>query len=422
MDYTKVPKELIYTDKLHLEDFGTDNRTTLNGQLSIVVRRYLFVEMGRNDYRAILLYLLNEAHYLTTMLLMDDNADDVFDVYVKSVLKDSPYPEDISNIFRRLTLAICYIYLERPSIDSLTVRTIRRHLRNHAFEFIYLNSELSGYKHPEAKEFKPVTLTEKLVNMVNWKTLTNNFRPEAIKDYLDYLGETKKEKRLLIMSIYKQLIHHGELYSVPYSVDSLLATRYRQAGGRIWDMVSENQNRLSKISNDLDEIGNYFEKINIDAPQLLFDQMRQKSRIEMLEKENRELKQQNRLLTEELNNKTAYYEKQKTISHNHEEMKQREEALKGQIRDMKKIIDNLQGKLGNKAIQLKYIVESIKNKAEFAGLKEAYLLFEQIDLMLYEEPVWRENRSELVNFFKERNKERNVGIVMLDNHGTVNSK
>ena len=419
MDYTKVPKELIYTDKFHLEDFGTNDRTTLNGQLSIVVRRYLFVEMGRNDYRAILLYLLNEAHYLTTMFLMDDNADEVFDVYVKSVMKESPYPEDISNIFRRLTLAICYIYLERPSIDSLTIRTIRRHLRNHAFEFIYLNSELSGCKHPEAEEFKPVTLTEKMLNEVNWKTLTNNFRPEAIKDYLDYLGSTKKEKRLLIMSIYKQLTTSGEMYSVPYSVDSLLATRYRQAGGRVWDMISANVNGISKISYDLNY---YFENTKTDAPQLLYDQMRQKSRIEILEKENRELKQQNRLLMEELNNKTAYFEKQKAISHNHEEMKQREEALKGQIREMKKIIDSLQEKFGNKAIQLKYIVESIKNKADFAGLKEAYLQFEQIDLMLYEEPVWRENRSELVEFFRERNKERHTSILMLDNHGTVNSK
>ena len=186
MDYTKVPRELIYKDLDHLEDFNIGNRYSLNGQLYNMVRRYLFVEMGRNDYRTILLYILNEAYYLTTMLLMDDNADndDVFNVYIKSILKDSPYPDEISSILRRLTMAICYINLERPSTESLKVRTIRRHLRNHAFEFIYLNSEISDYEHPDSKLFKPVALTEELLEQVKWRDLTDNFRPEIIKDFL----------------------------------------------------------------------------------------------------------------------------------------------------------------------------------------------------------------------------------------------
>ena len=419
MDYTKVPRELIYKDQNRLEDFGTNDRYTLNGQIYNMVRRYLFVEMGRSDYRGILLYILNEAHYLTTMLLMDDNADEIFDVYIKSVLKDSPYPEEISNIFRRLTLAICYIYLERPSVDSLKVRTIRRHLRNHAFEFIYLNSEISECEHPDGKAFKPVALTEELLKQVDWKSLTDNFKPDIIKGFLDYLGETKKEKRLLIKTMYLKLTDFGELYAVPYSVDSLLAKRYREAGGSLGDLLA-----LRKMKYDEKEADMMVKLLKEpDSYKLLYDQIRQKTRIDGYEKEIRELKQRNRLLEEELNTMKLKYEQQHAIAVSQTEKNKAEEDLREQVREMKKIIEDLQKKMGNKAIQLKYIVESIKNKADFAGLKEAYYQFEQIDLMLYEEPVWRENRSELVEFFKERNKKpEKGGVVFMDNHGTVNNK
>lgn len=420
MDYTKVPRELIYKDLDHLEDFNIGNRYSLNGQLYNMVRRYLFVEMGRNDYRTILLYILNEAYYLTTMLLMDDNADndDVFNVYIKSILKDSPYPDEISSILRRLTMAICYINLERPSTESLKVRTIRRHLRNHAFEFIYLNSEISDYEHPDSKLFKPVALTEELLEQVKWRDLTDNFRPEIIKDFLDYLGESKKEKRLLIKSMYLQLTNSGEMYSVPYSVDSLLASRYREAGGRIWDLLSIRREEID------DEELNKMVKLlkEPDTYKMLYNQLRQNTRIEGYEREIRELKQRNRLLEEKLNEMNLKYEQQHAIATSQNEKNRVEEDLRGRIRVMKKIIEDLQSKMGNKAIQLKYIVESIKNKADFAGLKEAYYQFEQIDLMLYEEPVWRENRSELVEFFKERNKApEKAGVVFMDNHGTVNN-
>lgn len=404
MNYTEVPRELIYKYKEHLVDFDIDKRYSLNGQLFILMRRYLFVELGRNDYRAILLMILNEAYYLTTMLLKDDNADENFEAYIKCVLKSSPYPGDINGIFRRLVFALSYIYLERPSVESLNVKTVRRHLRNHAFEFVFLNSEISEYAHPDTNEFKSVTLTEELLEQVNWKELTNNFRPESVKDFIDYLGDTKKEKRLLVKSMYLQLTTSGEMYSVPYSVDSILVSRYRQAGGKTMDLISFLKKEIGSIEG-VDKLC-----FNKEFDIKLYDQMKQKSRIESVEKENRYLKQRNRQLEDELTNMKMRYEKQCAITLDQKEQRLREENLKVKIAEMNKIIDALQVKLGNKAIQLKYIVESIKSKADFAGLKEAYYLFEQIDLMLYEEPVWRENRSELVEFFRERNSHKAINV------------
>ena len=73
MDYTKVPRELIYSDRKFSSDFRLGDRETLNGQLSLLMRRFLFIELGRNDYQAIIIHIMNEAYYLTTMLLKDDN-------------------------------------------------------------------------------------------------------------------------------------------------------------------------------------------------------------------------------------------------------------------------------------------------------------------------------------------------------------
>ena len=420
MDYTKVPRELIYSDRKFSSDFRLGDRETLNGQLSLLMRRFLFIELGRNDYQAIIIHIMNEAYYPTTMLLKDDNADDMFNEYVKSVLKESPYPEDITNIFRRLVLALSYIYLERASMDSLKVRTVRRHLRNHAFEFIYLNSEIVEFPHPAPSEFKMRKLTEELVSNVNWKDVTNNYRTERVKEILDYLGDSKTEKRLLIIAIYRQMISSDYLSSVPYSTDNLLLLRYREAGGKMWDLVSIHTKEHPNIQFPFDNMS----KAKPLSTDMVYDQMRQRSRLETLEKENRELKQHNRLLTEELYALRENIKQQQATKLGHDELEQREASLKEQIREMNSIINNLQKKLGNKAIQLKYIVESIKNKADFVGLKDAYYLFEQIDLMLIEEPVWRENRSELVSFFRERNKqqEKTPGVMFLDNHGIVNNK
>lgn len=420
MDYTKVPRELIYSDRKFSSDFRLGDRETLNGQLSLLMRRFLFIELGRNDYQAIIIHIMNEAYYLTTMLLKDDNADDMFNEYVKSVLKESPYPEDITNIFRRLVLALSYIYLERASMDSLKVRTVRRHLRNHAFEFIYLNSEIVEFPHPAPSEFKMRKLTEELVSNVNWKDVTNNYRTDRVKEILDYLGDSKTEKRLLIIAIYRQMISSDYLSSVPYSTDNLLSLRYREAGGKMWDLVSIH----TKEHPDIQFLFDNMSKAKPFSTDMVYDQMRQRSRLEKLEKENRELKQQNRLLTEEMFAIKKNLKQQEATKLSQEELKHREATLKDQIREMNSIINNLQKKLGNKAIQLKYIVESIKNKADFVGLKDAYYLFEQIDLMLFEEPVWRENRSELVSFFKERNKQKgdSPSVMILDNHGIVNNK
>jgi hypothetical protein len=127
-----------------------------------------------------------------------------------------------------------------------------------------------------------------------------------------------------------------------------------------------------------------------------------------LEKQNKLLEDSNRQLKEQLYRMQVECEQQKARVLSQKEQQHREEQLQTRINEMSKIITTMQGKVGNKAIQLKYIVESIKNKAVFVGLREAYELFETINSMLCEEPVWIENRHELQDFFKECKKNNNA--------------
>lgn len=402
MNYTKVPRKLIYRDRNSLEEFVADEPYSINWELARLMRQYLFLRKKRNDYRDILLTIFNEAYYLTTMLLMDDNVLDNYYVYDSSILSHSPYRGELATTIRRMVMALCYIYLETPTAEKPMMAIIRHYLRDSAKEFAYLDSEVSHRKHPSAKEFAPVKMTEELLETIDWEKQTDGFKSDRMKELLDYLGETKKEKRLLTKVMYVQLSDTCNISYITSPADSFLLMKYREYGGRTWDFV-DIQEKKFKDNIKVKEIVSY-----PSTGEMLYEQMKQKKRIQDLEKQNKLLEDSNRQLKEQLYRMQEECEQQKARVLSQKEQQHREEQLQTRINEMSKIITTMQGKVGNKAIQLKYIVESIKNKAVFVGLKEAYELFETINSMLCEEPVWIENRHELQDFFKECKKNNNA--------------
>ena len=74
------------------------------------------------------------------------------------------------------------------------------------------------------------------------------------------------------------------------------------------------------------------------------------------------------------------------------------------------MVDKFKDKLGKKTVSLKVIADGIRKKANTIGLNEACTLFEQINLILYDVPAWRDNKSELDAFFAEERKRINNGI------------
>ena len=403
MNYTKVPRKLIYRDRNSLEEFVADDPYSINWELAQLMRQYLFLRKKHNDYRDILLTIFNEAYYLTTMLLMDDNVLDNYYDYTTSILTQSQYPKETTKYIKGMVMALCYIYLETPTAEKPMLTIIRHYLRDSAKEFAYLDSEVSHRKHPSAKEFAPLKITEELLETIDWEKQTDGFKSDRMKELLDYLGETKKEKRLLAKVMYTQLSETCNISYITSSVDSFLLMKYREYGGRTWDFVDIQLQNIKDNNIEVKEIYSY-----PSTNKLLYEQMTMKKRIQDLEKRNKLLDESNQQLKEQLYRMQVECEQQKARVLSQKEQQHREEQLQTRINEMSKIITTMQGKVGNKAIQLKYIVESIKNKAVFVGLKEAYELFETINSMLCEEPVWIENRHELQDFFKECKKNNNA--------------
>ena len=87
MNFTNIPRSLIYEDRKSLDDFDIHNAESLNGALYKLLRRHLYTEYGLNNYRTLIIQMFNESYYLCTMFLMDKNADANFRDYIEAVMK-----------------------------------------------------------------------------------------------------------------------------------------------------------------------------------------------------------------------------------------------------------------------------------------------------------------------------------------------
>jgi hypothetical protein len=65
---------------------------------------------------------------------------------------------------------------------------------------------------------------------IDWVRATKNFNLNSIKDVVK-TGRNKRERRSIIRAIRDAMIATGEMYKIPYSVDSLLMDLFKENGG-----------------------------------------------------------------------------------------------------------------------------------------------------------------------------------------------
>lgn len=71
-------------------------------------------------------------------------------------------------------------------------------------------------------------ITEDLANSIDWVKLTKGFDLERIKDIVNTIGKTKKDKKIIVKAIYDAESASEYLYNIPYSVDKLLNNLYKE--------------------------------------------------------------------------------------------------------------------------------------------------------------------------------------------------
>ena len=71
-------------------------------------------------------------------------------------------------------------------------------------------------------------ITEEMVKQIDWVEKTHNFDLDAIRDIVDNMGNTPREKKIIIQAIYDAETDTGEVYKIPYGVDKLLNDLYKK--------------------------------------------------------------------------------------------------------------------------------------------------------------------------------------------------
>lgn len=120
MNLTNIPRSLIYEDRSNLDDFGIRNEGSLNCAMYKLLRRHLYTDYGLNNYRALIIQMFNESYYLCTMFLIDKNTDANFRDYIESVMINSSYPDNVTNMCRRMD-GVCHVLcIIRKDCNSFT--------------------------------------------------------------------------------------------------------------------------------------------------------------------------------------------------------------------------------------------------------------------------------------------------------------
>ena len=73
MDYTQVPRSLIYKDRTNLDDFGVQTPGTINNYLFTQMRRMTLLRCG--DAKDIALRCFNNAYYICTLMQLEEFPD-----------------------------------------------------------------------------------------------------------------------------------------------------------------------------------------------------------------------------------------------------------------------------------------------------------------------------------------------------------
>lgn len=84
----------------------------------------------------------------------------------------------------------------------------------------------------------PSPIIEDLANSIDWVKLTRDFNLDRIKDIVETVGSSNREKKIIIKAIYDAESATGNMSRIPYSVDKLLNDLYKKYNENhkgLWD-------------------------------------------------------------------------------------------------------------------------------------------------------------------------------------------
>lgn len=223
MDYTEIPRELIYKEKASLKDFGVSNEMTIEHRFYEGLLKRPSIK-GCFKKRETILRIFNNAYYLCTLILMDEDPRLSIDSY-REIAENTERTIDWVNHFAPMTMALVYLELkgcrqecacELRIFDEFLLDDIYEHYRDWdtkgategKADFYELagNGEQQYQKLPsDLPSFPPRTITIKSLGEAfdndgyrhSLRYFTYDYDMERIAEIFRHLGRTKEEKEAL---------------------------------------------------------------------------------------------------------------------------------------------------------------------------------------------------------------------------------
>jgi len=223
MDYTTLPRSLIYRERRSLEEFGVYERESITRPLAEAMLRMDFIQYLDSEKRA--LWCMNTAYYICTMILLETDPRWRLSQYKKIAFPEWAARAQAEDL-RILTLSLAGLLLSRLE-EPIPLLSRKGQTRNHFVSIILDNGEFNLifkqlYEQVEADRyikgtipnsaFAPRVIDKECIHDVmsdsdfNWVSFTNFWEERTIQDIVKCLGTSEDEKHNVI-DILRQSSH-----------------------------------------------------------------------------------------------------------------------------------------------------------------------------------------------------------------------
>lgn len=295
MDYTTIPRALIYRERRNVEEFAEE------ADVNSVIIDNMFDSnyFGSADAKSRVLTCFNTAYYLCTLILHCEKRPEWnFARFCDIACCD----QNKSRASQAFTLSLVYIFLNNTYYENSCKKLLKKledflavnylirgdlMLKDYSFRDVCIDLQMNFTDDCLVlEEFLPRVIDQDTIhdvmkrNQFNWVCFSNYYEERTVRDIVDSLGQTPEEKHNVI-NMLRKAAHDFYSADNPYleTVNELLDTlddsfcyKQKESCGTIISRSETEEPKNSKI------IGSY------------------EARIQELQKENAELREQNEQL------------------------------------------------------------------------------------------------------------------------------
>ena len=209
MNYSKLPRQLIYTNRLSLDEFGVDDEKTVNGVIFDRISSIDGLQSRYVDMEKSLLDIFNDAYYICTLIMVEQRPALRFSDFERIAGSDMSATARRGNTVLSMVLYIInHIDGSLNRYQKAARERITDYFRNIDEEEqvnFPIDTPYSGIKKLPLDIFAPCPITPTKLVGVDWKSCSDNFNFDSIRELVVELGKNKKEQLLIVDAIEKYI-------------------------------------------------------------------------------------------------------------------------------------------------------------------------------------------------------------------------